>query len=131
MTQPIPGAPKTSLAALVVEDEPSVREVVAKTLELAGHTVYQAARPAEALEVCQRLKTQIQVLVTDITMPGINGWQLAEYLKAIIPGLKIIFMSGFGDTRLTGSPYAIDARFVEKPFRPSILLQTIEELVRS
>lgn len=122
---------QSRLTALLVEDEPSVREVVAKTLQIGGYTVYEAGDPKEAIEACRRLETPVHVLITDITMPQMSGWELAEHLRIMNPALKIIFMSGFGDTRSADSPLHHGAAFVEKPFWPSALLKTLRELFES
>ena len=123
--------PQSRLTALLVEDEPSVRGIVAKTLQIGGYTVYEAGDPKEAIEACRRLETPVHVLITDITMPQMSGWELAEHLRTMNQELKIIFMSGFGDTRSADSPLHHGAAFVEKPFRPSALLKTLRELCES
>ncbi len=111
---------------LVVEDEGNLRELLVQTLEESGYRVCGAARAEEALTACNN--RSIDVLVTDIVMPGETGPALARRLRQTYPRLAVILVSGY-------SPQALDlaelpgARFLPKPFGFDELLRTISELL--
>ena len=85
---------------LLVEDEPSVRNVAARVLTLAGYHVLQASDGAEALEVYDRAAERIALVITDVVMPRIGGPELATRLRAKRPGLKVLFTSGYTEDTL-------------------------------
>ena len=112
---------------LVVEDEPSLRLLVCKVLERNGFQVMAASSGAEALELWDHDKPQIDLLLTDMVMPdGMSGRQLAERLKADMPELKILYTSGYS-TELLGKDLELKEgiNFLQKPYPPSKLLQTV------
>src|SRR5438445_6166726 len=83
-------------ALLLVEDEPSVRMITRALLEQYGYHVLEASNGVEALEIWEKQRSSIGLLVTDLVMPaGVSGQQLAGRLKELHPGLKIIFTSGY------------------------------------
>jgi PAS domain S-box-containing protein len=127
VTAPVPaGAP----TVLVVEDEEVIRGLVDQVLRGEGYEVILAADGDEALERART--TRVDVLLTDLTMPGIGGRELAERLRAERPGLKVMFMSGFADTETfaVGQLPAATA-FLEKPFTFAHLTERVRSLVRS
>jgi CheY-like chemotaxis protein len=112
---------------LVVEDEPSLRLLVCKVLERNGFQVMAASSGAEALELWDHDKPQIDLLLTDMVMPdGMSGRQLAERLKADMPELKILYTSGYS-TELLGKDLALEegVNFLQKPYPPARLVQTV------
>jgi two-component system cell cycle sensor histidine kinase/response regulator CckA len=115
-------APKARV--LLVDDEPAVRRVAGMALERAGHELLLAAGGHEALELLST-NPRIDLLVTDLVMPGMNGKELAEHVRSRYPGLPVLYISGFADEVL-GSPLApgtVD--ILEKPFAPSALTQRV------
>ena len=100
---------------LVVEDEALVRLLVVQVLEEAGFAVHEAAEAQGALEL---LKSGdfIDLMVTDVGLPGVNGRQLADQARGLKPDQKILFMTGYADTDLLDSnlPYGVD--LIAKPF---------------
>jgi hypothetical protein len=108
---------------LAVEDDPSVRTFVTSTLERAGYRVLVAGTPSEAVALSDGLSDRIDLLLTDVVMPGENGHDLAERLLATRPGLRVLMMSGYDvepiptDERLT---------FLAKPFDRGLLLDAVE-----
>jgi YesN/AraC family two-component response regulator len=86
-----------------------------------------AANGTEALEICRKFEPCINLLLTDLAMPGINGIRLAEEVSQHRPEIKVVMMSGgFEDSVLSGNiPHA----FLIKPFVPPILLETIQEVL--
>jgi CheY-like chemotaxis protein len=110
---------------LVVEDELGMRELVASTLERAGHDVTAAASGQEALALWTR-ERDWDLLLTDVVMPGLSGTQLAEQLAEDRPDLPVLYMSGFAGHDLLERGEA----FLAKPFLADDLLAAVESLVR-
>jgi PAS domain S-box-containing protein len=113
---------------LLVEDEKPVRELVARILEKHGYKVYQAGDGTEAVEVWNAKKKEIQLLLTDLIMPGaMNGRELAEKIWQEKPDLKVIFSSGYS-ADIVGKDFKLetDTNFLQKPYHP----QTLAVIVR-
>jgi two-component system, cell cycle sensor histidine kinase and response regulator CckA len=113
---------------LVVEDQRGVRQLVFRILTRHGYTVLEAASAADALALFEQQGSRIDLLLTDVVMPGMSGAVLAEKLCALRPDLSVVFMSGFigteGSNRLPAN-----ATMVEKPFTASILLQVVRDVL--
>jgi PAS domain S-box-containing protein len=113
---------------LVVEDQREVRELTRIILEGYGYRVLDAANGQEALRVCQPHDGTIHAVVTDVVMPGMNGWDLAARLTALRPEIRVLFMSGYIDNvamRQTVFDGAVD--FIQKPFTPEGLARKLRE----
>lgn len=104
-------------AVLVVEDDPAMLEVTVDALQELGYAVLAAATPLEALEQAQAGSQAIDLLVSDVIMPGMNGQELAERLRALRPGLPCLFVSGYTADAL-GHRGQLDAGvlLLQKPF---------------
>jgi CheY-like chemotaxis protein len=98
------------LSILVVDDDVDVREVIAETLVGFGYGVLQAASGEEALPVLAE-REDIRILITDVRMPGMSGFELAARARRMTVGLKVIITSGYF------LPQPIAERFLKKPFR--------------
>jgi signal transduction histidine kinase/CheY-like chemotaxis protein len=111
---------------LLAEDEAEVRELAAEILQQAGYTVLQAEHGPAALRVSLRHEAPIQLLLTDVVMPGMNGRDLANRLRQVRPGLQILYMSGYTDEVL-GRHGIVDPNiaFLQKPFTADVLLQAV------
>ena len=120
------GAPTGTETILLVEDEAVVRGFVATVLGRAGYRVVEAPAAKPALEVIDRLDTAVDLLVTDVIMPGMSGGQLADELKTRYTGLPVVFISGYGASNLQddGIDTGTDV-LLEKPFGPDALLRTV------
>ena len=100
---------------LLVEDEESVRSLTRRILSRKGYTVLDTASPRRAIELAE--ESDVDLLLTDVVMPGMSGPDLAEALVGAHPGLKVLFMSGYGDngerlpegTKILGKPFDADA----------------------
>lgn len=115
---------------LVVEDEPGVLQVVAELLRSCGLPVLEACGPAEALALADRPDDPIALLVTDIVMPGMSGLELARRVRALCPGVGVVFMSGFpGDSFDDELLLAPHCRYLRKPFSPAQLLLATRSLL--
>ena len=118
-------------AILVVDDEPALLGLVATMLYKAGYQVLEAPAPSEALRIASQHPEPIRLLLTDIVMPEMNGYELAERLKAARPETKVLFMSGFTDQALmenTGRSLG-EAPLIRKPFTQYKLLTRIADLL--
>jgi CheY-like chemotaxis protein len=115
---------------LVVEDEPVVRGLICHILEMHGYAVLQARQGDEAIEVCRRHEGSIPLLVTDVVMPGMSGKQLAVRLVESLPGLKILFLSGYtGNAIIHHGVLQEGAAFLQKPFTPDALARKVREIL--
>jgi CheY-like chemotaxis protein len=115
---------------LVVEDENIVLRLVSETLRAYGYTVLESSDSAAALEMARREEVMIDVLLTDLVMPNVNGRALAEGWKARRPELKVLFMSGYGEDPMTHQ--RLDGPHVtllQKPFSSFKLARTIREVL--
>jgi two-component system cell cycle sensor histidine kinase/response regulator CckA len=115
---------------LVVEDERPVRQIVTNALRRAGYRVLATADPAAALMLLREHGPAIDLLLTDVIMPGLNGRELASDAHVLFPDLPVLFMSGYAD-RAFGpeGPAAAGGAFLQKPFTLDALLGKVRELV--
>ena len=115
---------------LVVEDEAQVRTVAREALRAHGYTVLEAEDADVALRVARGSGKKIDLLLTDVVMPGLSGGQLAEILAAERPDLRVLFMSGYTDDAL--SPHGVlrpGVHYLQKPFSPEVLAQKVREVL--
>jgi hypothetical protein len=124
---PRPHVPHGSETILVVEDEPVVRSGLCSLLEQFGYTVLAAPSAVTALEIWERHRKSIELVVTDLMMPGgLSGRDLAERLLAERPDLPIIYSSGYSDQFADqGEPLVEGENFLEKPYTPARLAQLV------
>jgi PAS domain S-box-containing protein len=111
---------------LLVEDEESLRTLTRTMLEQSGYTVLEAGGGLEAVEVARNRRGPIDLLLTDIVMPGINGREVARNLTMARPGLKVLFMSGYSGFASRGHDAQEDA-LLSKPFTRDDLLAKIHD----
>jgi len=115
---------------LLVEDEAEVRAVARLSLELMGYQVIEASGGDEALSKLQSSPQQIQLLVTDVVMPGMRGRQVAAAARQQIPKLPILYISGHTDDALVKSHlFDQSETFLQKPFSPEGLAQKVRQLL--
>jgi CheY-like chemotaxis protein len=115
---------------LLVEDEEAVREIIERTLGRLGCHVLSAGRSSEAIEMFEGAGRKVDLLLTDVVMPGGLGTGLYEQLAGIDPELKVLFMSGYPDrgaAQLAKLPEG--AVFLRKPFSPSKLAEEVRKLL--
>jgi len=111
---------------LLVEDEPALLTMSARILRHLGYTVLVAASAARAIELCDAHPGRIDVLLTDVVMPGMNGWDLASRLQERRPGLHCVFMSGYPSEDMSVSRVIADGGgFIQKPFSAAVLASGI------
>jgi PAS domain S-box-containing protein len=124
--------PTGSETILLTEDEQDVREIARDFLESGGYKVVEAKDASEAVQLARQHSGAIDLLVTDMVMPGMTGQELAVQLQREYPGLCIVFMSGYSEHAATEMANADPAvRLLSKPFSRGALLRTVREILRS
>ena len=122
-----PGARRSVATVLVVDDEPAVRAIVARSLKLGGFLCLEASDGAHALAIIGR-EGPPDLVLTDLVMPGIGGVELARRVREHWPGLPILFMSGYSmeDLKRQGVT-GVQGGLIQKPFTPRALAVTVAE----
>ena len=124
--------PDLSRTILVVDDEEIVIEVTKEILEATGYRVQTASTGQEAVDLYQRKKDQIQVVILDMVMPGMDCVETLERLRLINPTAKIVLSSGYSMNNEIKKMMAQGANcFLPKPFRIEQLLKTIGDVLQS
>jgi CheY-like chemotaxis protein len=114
-----------SETVLVVEDEPQVRSLATRALERRGYSVLTASDGEGALRVAGAEIERIDLVLTDLAMPGIDGRALARRLRALRPDLPMLFMSGYA----AAGPGELEAPLIPKPFTPDALAARVREIL--
>jgi PAS domain S-box-containing protein len=115
---------------LLVEDEEAVRALAKKILERQGYHVFEARHGADALRVAEQLDGRIDLVVTDVVMPQMNGRELAERLAAVRPGVAVLFMSGYTDDEIIRRGLLDpDMAFLQKPFTAHALARAVRDML--
>jgi signal transduction histidine kinase len=126
---PVPTAPPASGTILFVEDDQTIRILGARTLRQHGYTVLTARHAKEAIALALQHPGAIDLLLTDIVMPGLNGRALADHLRRERPALKVVFTSGYSEEAVMQGVSADAAVFVEKPYTPELLLREVGKVL--
>jgi PAS domain S-box-containing protein len=120
------GLPTGDEVVLLVEDEPVVRDLAGRLLARAGYEVLSADGPERALKLFAENHERIQLVLTDVVMPGMSGRQLADRLQAQRPDLKVLFMSGYsGDAVAQHGVLEAGTHFIGKPFTAAELARKV------
>ena len=131
-TPPTAEVPTGTETVLLTEDEQDVREIARDFLESGGYKVVEAKDASEAIELARRHNGAIDLLVTDMVMPGMTGQELAVHLQREFPGLCVVFMSGYSEHAATEMANADPTvRLLSKPFSRGALLRTVRESLHS
>ncbi|MDD2852753.1 MAG: cache domain-containing protein [Desulfuromonadaceae bacterium] len=127
VTQPVPIGQET---ILLVEDEMAILTLTTQMLEKLGYTVIAASGPGEALSLVQEQSDRIDLLMTDVVMPEMNGLNLAKNLQSHYPNLKCLFMSGY-TTNVIAHHGVLDegVNFIQKPFSVAELATKVHEVL--
>ncbi len=126
-------APKGSETLLLVEDDPHVRQTVARMLKNHDYNVLEANGGVDAIALARQHRNSISLLVTDVVMPEMNGTELADVLLGICPGIRILFISGYVQTH-TVVQQAVNqsgAQFLQKPFASDDLARKVRGILDS
>ncbi|MGI8989733.1 MAG: response regulator [Bryobacteraceae bacterium] len=123
--------PKGSETILIADDEESVRKLVHAVLATNGYNVIDARDGKEALAAYEKNRVNVDMVLTDVMMPQMNGFELGERLMEIDPSLKVLYMSGFRDSPIGAADREPDREILHKPFTPNLLLMKVRELLDS
>ncbi len=117
------GMSGTGRTVLVVDDQDVVRDVIRLTLERAGYTVLEAASPNAAIDLVRGGgSASIDLLVTDVVMPEMDAFELADRIACEVPGVRILYTSGYTDA-------AAEGPFIQKPFTPAQLVEKVSDVL--
>jgi two-component system, cell cycle sensor histidine kinase and response regulator CckA len=114
---------------VVVEDNSFVRETTTRALRRAGYRVLSCASPAEGIDLITAHRGKVDLLLTDVVMPGMNGFEVAEEAAKIQPTMKILFVSGYGADVLRASSPRERFPLLAKPFTPAQLTHAVRRLL--
>jgi two-component system cell cycle sensor histidine kinase/response regulator CckA len=121
-------APGGAEAILLVEDDPDLRELLARTLMRNGYQLAQAATGPEALEIIRNLKIPIDLLITDAVLPGMSGPAVAREGEKLRPGMRVLFVSGYTDDAMLRLGLLDENQaFLQKPFGSQALLRKVRQ----
>ena len=113
---------------LLAEDEPIVRDMIQMFLHSWGYCVFSVRNGREAMDFAEEHQGEIDLLVSDVTMPQMGGLELAARLKAKHPGLQVILLSGYSHTQFVLKP---EWKFIHKPFLSHELKAAVEESLKA
>jgi CheY-like chemotaxis protein len=115
---------------LVVEDEPALRRLISVSLEKRGYTVLAAEDGAEAIRILENNPGKIDLVVSDIMMPKLNGLELRKKAILLRPEMRFLFISGYAEDTIGRTAHLPqDAGYLEKPFLPIELARKVRELL--
>jgi CheY-like chemotaxis protein len=124
------GTPARRATILLVEDESGVRHAVARALRRLGHIVHEAGDGNEGIAIGRVHGTKLDLLISDVVMPGRNGFEIAAELQREIPGLRVLLMSGYSaDVRAEVASDLSRFPLIEKPFSLQTLTERVEQLL--
>lgn len=127
---PVKAAARGSETILLVEDEDAVRSLTCRILEKQGYRVLPAQHGRDAMEIATREEGHIDLVLTDIVMPGLNGRGLVEKLSGIRPKIKSLYMSGYTDDDIVRRGFVEPSKsFLQKPFTSEALIQTVRKVL--
>ncbi|HEX4930141.1 MAG TPA: ATP-binding protein, partial [Gaiellaceae bacterium] len=116
---------------LLVEDEDVVRDLTRRVLERQGYTVLACADGEEAIALADSDLRTIHLLLTDVVMPGLRGYEVARHVAAARPEIKVLYMSGYAEEALVGRPVLADSALIEKPFAVDALARRVRETLEA
>ena len=126
-SQPIKGTG----TVLLVEDDETVRKMVTLMLKRIGYTVLTVETPMEAVHLCEDKDTRIDIILSDVIMPDMNGKDMLDWIMPLRPGLKALFMSGYSSEIISQNGITEGSlNFIQKPFDMQTLNEKIEEVMK-
>jgi len=129
-TQPVGQPQRGTETILLVEDDPSVRTLVRDELRKLGYRVLEAKNGVEACLLATQQTGLVQLLLTDVVMPGMGGRELAQHLSVIKPDLRTLFISGYmDDVGIMAGQEEGTSSFLQKPFTPEVLARAVRNLL--
>jgi two-component system cell cycle sensor histidine kinase/response regulator CckA len=126
----VPNTNGMKQTVVLVEDEEMIRGLLTVVLKRVGYEVLACAYPVEAIAVCERHPGRIDLLLTDVVMPGMNGREMANRILEILPELRVVFMSGYTE-QILRRERQMDAPFeyLQKPFTLLALTQKLSKVL--
>ena len=128
--KPLLGELRGTETILLVEDDPQLRQLSSSVLDHCGYRVLKASTPEEGIAICESNHRDIQLLLTDVVMPRMNGRQLAERIQKVSPQIRVLYISGYTDNAIVH--YGVldpGLWFLEKPFTLSALVAKVREVL--
>lgn len=124
------GPDQASGTILLVEDDAAIREFACRVLAAGGYRVLEAADGASGLELSIAHPGPIDLLVTDVVMPGLRGHEMAAWIREGRPAIGVVFMSGYADEQVDGdASIATASRYLAKPFSVSALMEIVAQAI--
>ncbi|MDB5386443.1 MAG: Blue-light-activated protein [Planctomycetaceae bacterium] len=115
---------------ILTEDEPALRAVASRILQMRGYTVMEASQGPDALRIAEEYKGTIDLLLTDVVMPAMSGRQLAKGIAASRPFIKVLYMSGYTDDAVVRhGVLEAETAFIQKPFTPNALALKVRDVL--
>jgi signal transduction histidine kinase/ActR/RegA family two-component response regulator len=127
--QGMASVPRGNETILLTEDEESMRMMLQNFLQSIGYAVLPACNGKEALELVEKHKEQIRLLLTDITMPGMNGFELEKQIRDSAPEIKLLFMSGYDNPTITDKMMKISDNLIQKPINLPALAVKLRKIL--
>jgi len=122
--------PRGNETILIVEDEEEVRKLAGKILEGQGYTILETLNGDDALVACARSKSPVHLMLADVVMPGMSGFNLANLLKPLYPEMKILYMSGYTDDAIVRrGVLGKGVNYIQKPFTMEGLARKVREML--
>jgi CheY-like chemotaxis protein len=117
---------------LVVEDEQLLLDLLKEMLEGEGYRVLTSTDGNQAIDLYRQEQKNISLVLSDMGLPGLGGWDVLRQLRAINPGVKVILSSGFMDTKVRQEMIQSGAKdFIQKPYMPEKVIQQIRDSIVS
>ncbi len=122
--------PEAPFTVIVAEDEDVARRLVSRLLENEGYRILEARDGEQALRMARQASPHLRLVVTDVVMPGIDGWELGRRLATDCPAVPVLYMSAYPreDIFHRGAP-AESVPFLEKPFSSEVFLEMVRSLI--
>jgi two-component system cell cycle sensor histidine kinase/response regulator CckA len=115
---------------LVVEDDDAVRRMTLEFLKIRGYALIEARSAVDAIQIVERREEIIDMVLTDVVMPGMKGRELVEQLEKLRPGLKVLYMSAYNeDDAINIGILSPGTSFIEKPFSPDQLAAKVRDVL--
>jgi CheY-like chemotaxis protein len=123
--------PELPITVLVAEDEDVLRQLVIRLLGDEGYRTLEARNGGEALHLAHLAAPHLRLVVADVVMPGMDGWELGRRLAIDCPAVPVLYMSAYpsADIFHRGAPRPSSVPFLEKPFAPELFLTTVRALL--